>query len=99
MLSFLTDIVVGFFEFVMDVVLFRRQRRHRGRRERSLAEDAADVAHFDFVALVLISTVSAALVLVLAFVVGMPVVWSVAIGIAVGVLWGLWRYSQLLQRE
>lgn len=99
MFSFLTDIVVGFFEFVMDVVLFRRQRRHRGRAERSLAEDAADVAHFDFVTLVLISAVSTGLVLVLAFVIGLPVGWSLAIGIAVGVAWGLWRYSQLLQRE
>lgn len=30
MFNALTDVVVGLFEFVVDVVLFRRQRRKRG---------------------------------------------------------------------
>lgn len=99
MFSFLVDIVVGFFEFVVDVLLFRSQRDKRGSRGRSVAEDTLAVAHFDFVTLLLISLVSAGLMLLLAFVVGVPVDWSVAIGIAVGVAWGLWRYSQLVRAE
>ncbi|BEP96584.1 hypothetical protein GmRootA79_49680 [Acidovorax sp. A79] len=97
MFSFLVDIVVGFFEFVVDVLLFRSQRDRRGSRERGVAEDTLAVAHFDFVTLVLISLVSAGLMLLLAFAVGVPVGWSVAIGLAVGVAWGLWRYARLLR--
>ncbi len=99
MFSFLVDIVVGFFEFVVDVLMFRSQRSKRGSRERSVAEDTLAVAHFDFVTLVLISLVSAGLMLLLAFVFGVPVGWSVAIGLAVGVAWGLWRYSRLLRQQ
>ena len=98
MFSFVSDLVVGFFEFVMDVLLFRQQRRHRGHEERSLSEDAADVAHFDFVTLLIISAACAGLMLLLALVFGVSVGWSIAIGIALGGSWGLWRYTQLLQR-
>lgn len=98
MFSFVSDLVVGFLAFVMDVLLFRQQRRHRGHEDRSVAEDAVDVAHFDFVTLLIISVACAGLMLLLAFVFGVSVGWSIAIGMALGVAWGLWRYTQLLQR-
>lgn len=98
MFSFLVDIVVGFFEFVVDVLLFRSQRERRGSRGRSVAEDSLAVAYFDFVTLLLISLISAGLMLLLAFAFGVPVGWSIAIGLAVGVAWGLWRYSRLLRQ-
>jgi hypothetical protein len=97
MFSFLADIVLGFFEFVADVLLFRSQRRQRGSRERSVAEDSLEVARFDFGTLLLIALVCATLMLLLSFGLGLPVAWSVGIGIAVGVAWGLWRYGVLLR--
>ncbi len=97
MLSFLADLFIGIFDFVLDVLLFRGQRRKHGRRERSVAEDTFEVARFDFGTMLFIGLVSAGLMLLLAVGLGLPVGWSVGIGIAVGVVWGFWRYSQLVR--
>lgn len=97
MFSFLVDIVVGIFDFIVDVLLFRSQRERRGSRRRSVAEDSLAVAHFDFVTLLVIFLVSAELMLLLALAFDVPVGWSIAIGLAVGVVWALWRYARLLR--
>lgn len=97
MLSILADFCIGIFEFVLDVLLLRRLRRKHDRRSRSVAEDGVEVARLDFVTLVLIALVCVALMLLLAFAGGVPVGWSVGIGIAVGALWGAWRYAQLVR--
>ncbi len=97
MLSILADLCIGIFEFVLDVLLLRGLRRKHGSRRRSLAEDAVEVARFDFVTLLLIALVCTGLMLLLAFVGDVPVGWSVGIGIAVGALWGAWRYAQLVR--
>jgi phosphate/sulfate permease len=96
MWSILADLFIGLFEFVADVFLFRRLRRTHGRQGRSVTEDTLEVARFDFVTLVLIALVSAALMLVLSFGFGVPAGWSVGIGITVGAIWGVWRYRQLV---
>jgi hypothetical protein len=96
MFNALTDVVVGIFEFIVDVVLFRRQRRQRGHSERAFSEDADEIARFDFLTLTRIGLVSAALMFFLSFVAGVSVGWSVAMGVAVGVVWGVWRYMQLV---
>lgn len=99
MFNLLTDLVVGIFEFIVDVVLFRRQRRQRGHRERAFSEDAGEIARFDIVTLTYIGLVSVALMLCLSFVAGVSVGWSVGVGIAVGVVWGVWRYMQWVNRQ
>ncbi|WP_157421988.1 hypothetical protein [Acidovorax sp. Root219] len=97
MFSTLADIVIGFFEFVVDVLLFRGQRRAQGHRERSAVEDTIEVARFDFVTLFFIALVSAGLMFVLAFAFGVPAGWSMGIGLAVGTIWGVWRYHRLVR--
>jgi len=98
MFSLLTDFVVGIFEFVVDVVLFRRQRRKRGHSNRAFSEDAKELARLDLITLTYIGLASVALMLFLSFIAGVPVGWSIAVGIAVGVVWGVWRYMQLVNR-
>lgn len=97
MFSVLADIVIGMFDFVMDVLLFRGQRRARGHRERSTARDTLEVARFDFATLAFIALVCAGLMFLLAFGLGVPVGWSVGIGLTVGAIWGLWKYSHLVR--
>ncbi|QNK68603.1 hypothetical protein [Variovorax sp. PAMC26660] len=99
MWSILADLFVGIFDFVIDVFLFRGQRRKQGRRNRSVAEDTFEVARFDFVTLVFIGLASAGLMLLLAFGFGFPPGWSVGIGIAVGAIWGVWRYTRLVRER
>lgn len=99
MWSIFADLLVGFFDFVMDVLLFRGLRRKHGRRNRSVAEDAFEVARFDFVTMFFIALVCAGLMLLLAFGLGLPVGWSVGIGITVGAIWGVWRYVQLVHER
>ncbi|WP_062468858.1 hypothetical protein [Variovorax boronicumulans] len=97
MWSILADLVVGIFDFVLDVLLFRGLRRKHGQRNRSVAEDTVEVARFDFVTLTFIALVSVGLMLILAIGFDVPVGWSVGIGITVGAIWGLWRYAQLVR--
>lgn len=97
MLSILADLCIGFFEFVLDVLLLRRLRSKHDRRGRSVAEDAAEVARFDVVTLLPIALVCVTLMLLLAFAGGASVGWSVGIGITVGAIWGAWRYAQLVR--
>lgn len=96
MFNVLTDIVVGIFEFIVDVVLFRRQRRKRGHGDRAFSEDAGEIARFDIVTLTYIGLVSVALMFLLSFVAGVSVGWSIAVGVVVGVVWGVWRYMRLI---
>ncbi|MET3376295.1 hypothetical protein ABIC89_005372 [Variovorax boronicumulans] len=97
MWSILADLVVGIFDFVLDVLLFRGLRRKHGQRNRSVAEDTVEVARFDFVTLTFIALVSVGLMLILAIGFDVPAGWSVGIGITVGAIWGLWRYAQLVR--
>lgn len=99
MWSTLADLFIGFFDFVLDVLLFRGQRRKHGHRARSVAEDTFEVARFDFVTLVFIGLASVALMFLLAFGFGLPVGWSVGIGITVGAIWGVWRYLRLVHEQ
>ena len=99
MWSILADLFVGIFDFVADVFLFRRLRHKRGHRDRGLAEDTLAVARFDFVTLVFIGLVCAGLMLLLALGFGSPAGWSVGIGLAVGVVWGMWRYFRLVRER
>jgi len=97
MWSILADLVVGIFDFILDVLLFRGLRRKHGQRNRSVAEDTIEVARFDFVTLTFIALVSVGLMLILALGFDVPAGWSVGIGITVGAIWGLWRYAQLVR--
>ncbi|PBI96215.1 hypothetical protein BKP43_05250 [Variovorax boronicumulans] len=97
MWSILADLVVGIFDFVLDVLLFRGLRRKHGQRNRSVAEDTIEVARFDFVTLTFIALISVGLMLILAIGFDVPAGWSVGIGITVGAIWGLWRYAQLVR--
>lgn len=97
MWSILADLVVGIFDFVLDVLLFRGLRRKHGQRNRSVAEDTVEVARFDFVTLTFIALASVGLMLILALGFDVPAGWSVGIGITVGAIWGLWRYAQLVR--
>ncbi|WP_198087170.1 hypothetical protein [Variovorax sp. E3] len=97
MWSILADLFVGIFDFVLDVFLFRGLRRKHGRRDRSVAEDAFEVARFDFVTMTFIALVCVGLMLLLTHGVGLSVGWSVGIGIAVGAVWGVWRYFRLVR--
>lgn len=97
MWSILADLFVGIFDFVLDVFLFRGLRRKHGRRDRSAAEDSFEVARFDFVTMTFIALVSVGLMLLLAHGVGLSAGWSVGIGVAVGAVWGVWRYLRLVR--
>ncbi|MCY1357209.1 hypothetical protein D9M69_436940 [compost metagenome] len=97
MWSILADLVVGIFDFVLDVLLFRGLRRKHGQRNRSVAQDTVEVARFDFVTLTFIALVSVGLMLILPLGFDVPAGWSVGIGITVGTIWGLWRYAQLVR--
>lgn len=99
MWSIFADLLVGFFELVIDVLLFRGLRRKHGRRNRSVAEDTFEVARFDFVTLTYIALVSVGLMLFLALAMDLPAGWSVGIGLAVGAIWGVWRYAQLVREH
>ena len=99
MWSILADLVVGIFDFVLDVLLFRSVRDKRGHRRRSVAEDSLAVARFDFVTMVFIALVSVGLMLILAFGFDVPTGWSVGIGLTVGTVWGVWRYAQLVRER
>lgn len=99
MWSILTDLVVGIFDFVLDVLLFRSVRDKRGHRRRSVAEDSFEVARFDFVTLTFIALVSVGLMLILALAFDVPAGWSVGIGLTVGAVWGVWRYAQLVRER
>ncbi|WP_432726673.1 hypothetical protein [Variovorax sp. W6] len=99
MWSFLGDLLIGLFDFVADVLLFRGLRRKHGHPERDVAQDALEVARFDFVTTVFIALVCAGLMLLLAFGFGLPASWSVGIGIAVGGIWGVWRYVRLVHER
>lgn len=99
MWSILTDLVVGIFDFVLDVLLFRSVRDKRGHRRRSVTEDSFEVARFDFVTLTFIALVSVGLMLLLALAFDVPAGWSVGIGVTVGAIWGVWRYAQLVRER
>ncbi|MGJ7610124.1 MULTISPECIES: hypothetical protein [unclassified Variovorax] len=99
MWSILADLVVGIFDFVIDVLLFRGLRRKHGRSDRGVAADTLEVARFDFVTMVFISMACAGLMLLLTFGLGLPVGWSVGIGIIVGAVWGGWRYVRLVRER
>lgn len=99
MWGILGDLFIGFFDFVADVFLFRALRRKHGRPDRRVAEDTFEVARFDFVTMVFIALVCAGLMLLLAFGLGLSTGWSVGIGITAGVIWGVWRYVQLVHER
>lgn len=99
MLSLLADLCIGIVEFMLDVLLLRGLRRKRDSRGRGFAEDAVDVARFEWLTLAPIALVCAGLMLVLAFAGGVSVGWSVGIGITVGVIWGTWRYAQWVREQ
>ncbi|WP_363796626.1 hypothetical protein ABU614_15190 [Lysobacter firmicutimachus] len=99
MWSILAELLIGILEFVTDVLLLRHLRRRRGSRERSVAEDTFAVARFDVATLLLIGVAGAALILLLVLGLGWPVGASIAIGIAVAVVWGLWRYFRMVRED
>ncbi|MCT9810870.1 hypothetical protein N0K08_09500 [Acidovorax sp. Be4] len=99
MLSILADLCIGIFEFMLDVLLLRGLRRKRDSRRRSLAEDAVEVARFEWLTLAPIALACTGLMLVLAFAAGVPVGWSVGMGITVGAIWGAWRYAQWVREQ
>ncbi len=99
MWSVLTDVLIGIFEFVIDVLLFRGLRSKHGRSKRSVAEDAFEIAHFDFVTITLTTLACFGLILLLVFGLGLPTGWSVGIGITVTAAWLVWRYFQLVRER
>ncbi|MDZ4358914.1 MAG: hypothetical protein U1B84_21240 [Variovorax sp.] len=99
MWSILADLVVGIFDFVLDVLLFRGVRDKRGHRRRSMTEDSLEVARFDVVTLTFITLVSVGLMLILALAFDVPAGWSVGVGITVCANWGAWRYAQLVRER
>ena len=74
-------------------------RDKRGHRRRSVAEDSLAVARFDFVTVVFIALVSVGLMPILALGFDVPAGWSVAIGLSIGTVWGVWRYVQLVRER
>ncbi len=96
-MSLVTDLLSGIAEFAADVFVFRRQREKHGGGTRSVGDDAAVVARFDFVTMLWIALVSTGVTLVLIFAVGLPAAWGLGIGIALGVVWACWRYAQLVR--
>jgi hypothetical protein len=99
MWSVLTDLLIGIFEFVIDVVLFRGLRSKHGSSKRSITEDALEIAYFDFVTITFTALACFALILFLVFGLGLPAGWSVGIGIAVTAAWIVWRYFQLVRER
>ena len=98
-MSIVTDFLIGIFEFIVDILMFRRQRDKKGHATRHMADDAITVAHFDFVTTLWIASVSVGLMFLLIFGFDFPVVWGMGIGIVVGVVWGYWKYWQLTRQE
>ncbi|MEN5182169.1 hypothetical protein ABE501_20705 [Comamonas testosteroni] len=94
-MSILIDLILGIFEFIGDVLLFRYLREKEGSRRRSATDDAFVIAHFEFVAMVRIGLVSVGLMFLLIFGLDIPVAWGVGIGLGVGVVWGYRKYVQL----
>ncbi|CAN7282150.1 hypothetical protein LJR129_001382 [Acidovorax sp. LjRoot129] len=95
-MSIVTDFLTGIAEFVADVFLFRREREKRGSTTRGIGEDATAVAHFNFFTLLWISLVSVGVMALLIFGFDVHAGWGMGIGIVFGVVWGYWRYSQLV---
>ena len=98
-MSIVTDFLTGIFEFVADVLVFRRQRDKKGHATRGMGDDAAAVAGFSFVTTLWIGLVSVGLMLLLIFGFNVPVVWGVGIGTIVGAAWGYWTYSRLVSER
>ena len=96
-MSIVTDLLTGIFEFVADVLMFRRQRDKEGLVTRNMADDAVAVARFDFFTTLWIALVSAGLMFLLIFGFDVPVIWGIGIGTIIGVVWGCRRYSQLVR--
>lgn len=96
MFSFVTDLVVGIFDFILDVFMFRRMREHRGRRERHVVEDAQAMASFDLITVTYITLTSVGVMLLLKLVLGLSTGLSIGIGIVVGVIWAVWRYMKMV---
>lgn len=98
-MSIVTDFLTGIFEFVADVLVFRRQRDKKGHAMRGMGDDAAAVAGFSFVTTLWIALVSVGLMLLLIFGFDVPVVWGVGIGTIVGAVWGYWMYSRMVSER
>lgn len=96
-MSIVTDLLSGIADFAADLFVFRRLRERHGSSTRSVGDDAAAIARFDVGTMLFISLVSMGLTFVLVFGVGVPVAWGLGIGIAVGAVWGGWRYWQLVR--
>lgn len=96
-MSIVTELLSGIAEFAADVFLFRRQREQRGSTARSVAEDAAVVARFDFFNVFWIALVSVGVAAVLIFGIGLPVTWGLGIDIGLAVVGACWRYAQLVR--
>jgi hypothetical protein len=95
-MSIVTDFLTGIVEFVTDVFVLRRERETRGSAARSVGEDAAAVAHFNFITLLWISLVSVGVMALLVFGFDVPAAWGMGIGIVFGVVWAYRRYSQVV---
>lgn len=99
MFSFLIDLLVGVFDFVLDVFTLRRLREHRGHSRRAVSDDAQAMVSFDFITVAYIGAASAVVMLSLKFLLGLSTGLSVGIGLAAGVVWGLWRYMQMVNER
>ncbi|MBB6579176.1 hypothetical protein HNP33_003286 [Comamonas odontotermitis] len=98
-MGFVIDLILGIFDFIVDVLLLRHLRGKAGHAPRSVADDAMAVAHFDYVTLVWIALVSVGLMFVLIFAFNVPVAWGIGIGLVVGAVWGCLKYFQLVRQE
>ena len=96
-MSMPTDLLSGIAEFIADIFVFRRQRETRGSSKRSVGEDAEAVAHFDLVTMFWIALASTGVTALLHPRHRPAGGLGPGIGIALGVAWGCWRYSQLLR--
>ena len=75
-MSIVTDFLTGIVEFVTDVFVLRRERETRGSAARSVSEDAAAVAQFNFITLLWISLVSVGVMALLVFGFDVPAAWE-----------------------
>lgn len=98
-MGFVIDLILGIFDFVVDVLLFRHLRGKAGHAPRSVADDAMAVAHFDYVTLVWVALVGVGLTFLLIFAFDVPVAWSIGIGLVVAAVWGCRKYYQLIRQE
>ncbi|MFE1571118.1 hypothetical protein [Comamonas odontotermitis] len=98
-MGFVIDLILGIFDFVVDVLLFRHLRGKAGHAPRSVADDAMTVAYFDYVTLVWVALVSVGLMFLLIFAFDVPVVWGIGIGLVVAAVWGCRKYYQLIRQE